>query len=625
MGKKKKQLSSLGRAVIKERFGGRQTKGHESFVHTSELNDGFDWGRLNLQSVTEQSNLDDFLATAELAGTEFSAEKLNIQVIDPSQATGILSQEEKQEIADVQDRFRDLLHIPRRPEWDEDTTADELDRRERDSFLEWRRQLASLQEEKHLVLTPFEKNLDFWRQLWRVIERSDVVVQIVDARNPLLFRCEDLEKYVKEVSVEKENMILVNKADLLSQIQRKYWAEYFDNVGLKVVFWSALNENDKHKAQAKDSDEDHDDDDDYDDDNDDSTEEIDSGSECESNSESEEFQLVHRGIEHGSNNLMSCSEADGINATDIVSGDELLEVIRNVHKGVRASPDVLTIGLVGYPNVGKSSTINAILQSKKVPVSSTPGRTKHFQTLFVENDLLLCDCPGLVMPTFVNTKADMVINGILPIDQMRDHVPPVSRVCDLIPRSVLEAFYGLNLPKPREGEDPNRPPTAHELCSTYGAMRGFMTTKGVPDGPRSARIILKDFVNGKLSYCHAPPGIDCDTYESAPVAPERKAAALQARKEKAELNEPKGPFTSEIDTKFFKKADSKIRSKGINGVADFTRVTDFTAHHSLSTTRDGNSSQSSTQSLNAKPWKKHGNQKKKQKLRRMHGYLDKDI
>ena len=42
-------------------------------LHTSDLNDGYDWGRLNLQSVTEQSNLDDFLTTAQLAGTEFTA------------------------------------------------------------------------------------------------------------------------------------------------------------------------------------------------------------------------------------------------------------------------------------------------------------------------------------------------------------------------------------------------------------------------------------------------------------------------------------------------------------------------------------------------------------------------
>lgn len=49
-----------------------------SQLHTSELNDGYDWGRLNLQSVTEQNSLDDFLATAELAGTEFVAGKLFI-------------------------------------------------------------------------------------------------------------------------------------------------------------------------------------------------------------------------------------------------------------------------------------------------------------------------------------------------------------------------------------------------------------------------------------------------------------------------------------------------------------------------------------------------------------------
>ena len=49
---------------------------------------------------------------------------------------------------------------------------------------------------------------------------SDVVVQIVDARNPMLFRCEDLEAYVKEVDPLKINMLLINKADLLTDAQR---------------------------------------------------------------------------------------------------------------------------------------------------------------------------------------------------------------------------------------------------------------------------------------------------------------------------------------------------------------------------------------------------------------------
>uniref|UniRef100_A0A8C4N2S4 Uncharacterized protein n=1 Tax=Eptatretus burgeri TaxID=7764 RepID=A0A8C4N2S4_EPTBU len=88
-----------------------------------------------------------------------------------------------------------------RPTWYAEMTAEELAQDERDSFLEWRRQLARLQEKENLTLTPFEKNLEFWRQLWRVIERSDIVVQIVDARNPLLFRCEDLHQQKETLHV----------------------------------------------------------------------------------------------------------------------------------------------------------------------------------------------------------------------------------------------------------------------------------------------------------------------------------------------------------------------------------------------------------------------------------------
>ena len=88
---------------------------------------------------------------------------------------------------------QDIL-IPRRPLWDETTTKEQLDRAEKDSFLIWRRELAEKEENSNAVFTPFEKNIEFWRQLWRVIERSDLVVQLVDARRPLLFRCSDLEK-----------------------------------------------------------------------------------------------------------------------------------------------------------------------------------------------------------------------------------------------------------------------------------------------------------------------------------------------------------------------------------------------------------------------------------------------
>lgn len=87
-----------------------------------------------------------------------------------------------------------------------------------------------LQDHDKFLLTPFERNIEVWRQLWRVLERSHLVVQIVDARNPLRFRCEDLEAYVKDVEGPegekgtgkdvRRSLLLINKADLLTARQR---------------------------------------------------------------------------------------------------------------------------------------------------------------------------------------------------------------------------------------------------------------------------------------------------------------------------------------------------------------------------------------------------------------------
>lgn len=140
------------------------------------------------------------------------------------------------------------LRVPRRPPWTKDMTTAQLDRQEKDAFLEWRRGLAEyviyaflekiqrlipedrLQDRDLFLLTPFERNIEVWRQLWRVLERSHLVVQIVDARNPLRFRCEDLETYVQDVEGaegesgtgkgKRKSLLLINKADLLTAKQR---------------------------------------------------------------------------------------------------------------------------------------------------------------------------------------------------------------------------------------------------------------------------------------------------------------------------------------------------------------------------------------------------------------------
>lgn len=165
---------------------------------------------------------------------------MNVKVIQNDyQNPFLISEQEEKERIEKQEANVDKLSVPRRPHWEKSMTAEQVQRNERESFLNWRRDMATLEDEEGLLLTPFEKNLEVWRQLWRVIERSQLIVQIVDARNPMLFRSADLEKYVTEVDENKANLLLINKADFLTVKQRKKWADYFDSQGIKYTFFSA--------------------------------------------------------------------------------------------------------------------------------------------------------------------------------------------------------------------------------------------------------------------------------------------------------------------------------------------------------------------------------------------------
>lgn len=80
-------------------------------------------------------------------------------------------------------------------------------------------------------------------------------------------------------------------------------------------------------------------------------------------------------------------------------------------------------------------------------MSATPGKTKHFQTLLLDDDLMLCDCPGLVLPSFVCTKADMIVHGILPIDQViKNHcsIHNFFVYCIILYQFTDERIYGCS-------------------------------------------------------------------------------------------------------------------------------------------------------------------------------------
>jgi large subunit GTPase 1 len=509
-GKPKLKDRSFGKALAKTTIQGR-----------GEISLGKKSGG-NLVSVIDNSALDDFVLNAEMdaRGAEVKrVHKNDVYLVQPTVSATVQS---------MSTQAFDYTHleIPRKPAWTRDMTAEEVDRREKDSFLDWRRSIAGIENTNTtLKVTPFEKNIEVWRQLWRVVERSDFVVQVVDARNPLLYYTDDLKKYTSEHKPARPMMLLVNKADYLTDYQRLAWAKKFESLDIKFAFYSAKSEQDviderEHQRVSGLVDDKHS----FDEQEDDDLQDM----QALADDLAAEAIVTEDTMDNVVNALkkstISTSDVDQKgssteNASEIVWGDGALEstatkptsrtagasfVTSNERWRLRAQvltrkqlillltllPQKLSIapqerhvnricaGMVGYPNVGKSSVINTILGVSKsthgqvrVAVSSTPGKTKHFQTLNVTNDLMLCDCPGLVFPSFMRSTGEMLCAGILPIHQMRDYVSAAQVLASRVPLHLLEAQYGMRIRRQLDIKDhPDRPPTASEV-SCFSILR----------------------------------------------------------------------------------------------------------------------------------------------------------
>lgn len=232
-GKARKSGMAVGSSLVRRARREGRTNGATSHLYTTDVDDK------NMQSVIEQNDLEEMMYMATLADKDFTAERQNVTVISTGSVP--IHDEERAEEGRraAEDRHRHRLTVPRRPAWSRGTTPAQLDAAERSSFLAWRRDLAELEGEEALVLTPFEKNLEIWRQLWRVLERSDAVVQVLDARDPLTYACPDLDAYAREIHATKTTLLLLNKADLLPPALRLAWADHFEARGARYAFWSA--------------------------------------------------------------------------------------------------------------------------------------------------------------------------------------------------------------------------------------------------------------------------------------------------------------------------------------------------------------------------------------------------
>ncbi|KAI9233326.1 MAG: hypothetical protein BYD32DRAFT_132019 [Podila humilis] len=427
-----------------------------------------------------------------------------------------------------QDMFPSVIDFPTRPKWDYSMSREQLERNEHHMFEAWMDSIYNKYPAEELSY--FEHNLEVWRQ-WRVLEISDIIMIIVDIRHPVIHFPPSLYHYVVK-DMNRKLVVVFNKVDLVAPNTLFAWTQYFKEefpelhiasfscyppdptlindsstaalqrvvkrprrrfynaVGVKDVLVACKDvELSKHGVQvdwqnliAQ-----------YDKEKETELHDSDEGEEQEDESDKKPKGNQENLLEKTSTSLETMTVEDEENAP---------------HK------DYVTIGLVGHPNVGKSSLINSIIGRTVVSTSRTPGHTKHFQTIHLTHNVRLCDSPGLVFPSLL-PKPLQILSGMYPIAQVQE---PYSVVDFLSRRINLYRLLKLD-PPPHYERGPFRW-SAFGICEAYALQRGFVTAKSAhPDVYRAANAILQLANDGRILLSFKPPGFFTSTkYEKLRIA-----------------------------------------------------------------------------------------------------------
>jgi nuclear GTP-binding protein len=105
----------------------------------------------------------------------------------------------------------------------------------------------------------------------------------------------------------------------------------------------------------------------------------------------------------------------------------LLSLLRQLAR-LRSDKQAISVGFVGYPNVGKSSVINTLRTKKVCKAAPIPGETKVWQYITLMKRIFCIDCPGVVYNRTNDTPTDLVLKGVVRVENLEDathHVDPV--------------------------------------------------------------------------------------------------------------------------------------------------------------------------------------------------------
>lgn len=408
-----------------------------------------------------------------------TVEEINERKKDASR--GLVKREEN-ELEYELDCNSDYLDLPLRPKWSYEMSKDELDKQEIEYFNKYLDNIFNLHDKQNLSY--FEMNLETWRQLWRVMELSDCLLIIVDIRYVALQFTPKLYEYATK-ELNKPCILILNKIDLVNCELVIAWREYFKLKYplLKVCLYTSQPKLPFKKSRQA----------------------------IDKNYEDIFKKRKLFGDFYCNKKLYECLKSIFGDKYDLSSFETLIKSrltndTSTLYEAKCISNDkgVLTIGLCGCPNVGKSSLLNTLMSRKLVSVSRTPGHTKHFQTLYLTNSIKLCDTPGLVFPLLIKQRSLQILSGIYPIAHLKEPYTCIRFIAEFVDLIKL-----LKIKHPREdsANDKDKEWSPIDICEAWALKRGYLTAKANrPDYYRAANELLRMCLDGKFGFSLKPKG-----------------------------------------------------------------------------------------------------------------------
>jgi len=154
----------------------------------------------------------------------------------------------------------------------------------------------------------------------------------------------------------------------------------------------------------------------------------------------------------------------------------------------------MSVGFIGYPNVGKSSIINTIRGKKVCKSAPIPGETKVWQYIHLTKRIYLIDCPGVVHVSEGKNDVDIVLKGVIRSEKIQEVTYYINHILKKVSSKILIKLYGIP-----EWKDPDT------FLENIARRMGKLIKGNRPDLNAAAKIVIQDWQRGRIPFFTLPP------------------------------------------------------------------------------------------------------------------------